>query len=155
MAATDILATVRIVPVCCYKCGVWFGMDSEHHANALRLGSALFFFCPNGHSQCYTKSEATKLREQLDAQKKLTDDARKATDEAWNSYYEMSERRQAVQRQLVATRGVVTRTKKRIAAGKCPCCKEKFADLGAHMQGAHPGYGADTDSPPRAPGAAE
>ena len=39
-----------------------------------------------------------------------------------------------------AIKGHLTRTKKRIAAGVCPCCKRTFQDLARHMNGQHPDY---------------
>jgi phytoene dehydrogenase-like protein len=120
----------------CCNCGIAFAVPA--HWCQQRRDDHQLFYCPNGHGQHFTgKSDAEKLREQLESQAK-------ATAEAWSAYTNMSERKQAVQRQLVATRGVVTRTKKRVSQGKCPCCKAKFADLAAHMQGEHPGYGAET-----------
>ncbi len=37
-------------------------------------------------------------------------------------------------------KGVITRTKKRIGKGVCPCCNRHFADVERHMQNKHPDY---------------
>ena len=46
----------------------------------------------------------------------------------------------ATERQLSATRGVVTRTKNRISKGVCPCCTRSFQNLKRHMASKHPEY---------------
>ncbi|HEX9950777.1 MAG TPA: hypothetical protein VGB53_03340 [Rubricoccaceae bacterium] len=38
-------------------------------------------------------------------------------------------------RRAAAQKGAHTRTKKRIAAGVCPCCNRTFQDLARHMAG--------------------
>lgn len=47
------------------------------------------------------------------------------------------------ERQLSATRGVVTRTKNRISKGICPCCNRQFTNLHRHMETKHPEYAAE------------
>ena len=37
-------------------------------------------------------------------------------------------------------KGVVTRTKKRIAKGKCVRCSHEFPDLATHMAEVHPDF---------------
>ncbi len=53
------------------------------------------------------------------------------------------EMREATERQLSATRGVVTRIKNRVGHGVCPCCNRTFGDLYRHMSTKHPGYAAE------------
>ena len=47
------------------------------------------------------------------------------------------------ERQLSATRGIVTRTKNRISKGVCPCCNRQFANLHRHMEKKHPEYASE------------
>lgn len=47
------------------------------------------------------------------------------------------------ERRARSLKGKVTLVKRRIAAGKCPCCHERFPDLAAHVAAKHPGYGDD------------
>lgn len=138
MAPTAILATVRLVPVCCYKCGVWFGMDSEHNESARRLGVGLPFWCPNGHSQSYTQSEADRVRDELAKQKHATDQAKADRDFWLNQTTEERARHERTKHRLNAHKGVVTKLRKRVGAGKCPCCHHKFRDLREHMATQHP-----------------
>lgn len=50
--------TETFVVVHCYKCGIAFGLPKEFQSQALKLGNAKTWYCPNGHGQVYTKSEA-------------------------------------------------------------------------------------------------
>lgn len=119
------LVTTTLVAETCYSCGVAFGMPS--HLRADRLRDHKSFWCPNGHAQQYTgKTEEQRLREQLDAARSL------ATRER--------ERRQTEERSARAYRGHVTRLKRRLGAGKCPCCSQEFPDVAEHLAAEHPGY---------------
>lgn len=40
------------------------------------------------------------------------------------------------------TKGKLTKTRNRIAKGVCPCCNRSFVNLGKHMAGQHPDFGA-------------
>lgn len=92
------------------------------------------FYCPNGHVQRYlTKSDAEKLRDELAAQKAETERVRASRDEE-------ARIRRGVERRLTATRGVVTRTKRRVGHGVCPCCNRSFSALARHMATKHPEY---------------
>lgn len=118
--------------VCC-TCGVAFAMTNALRAE--RLKDHKWFYCPNGHSQQYVaKSEAERAREELEAEKRR---------HGWTaqSLERANERVKAKEYQRRATKGALTKTKKRIAAGTCPCCTVKFADLRAHMAELHPEFG--------------
>jgi len=83
--------------------------------------------CPNGHTWHYTgKTEAEKLREQLEEQQRRTMAARDLLE--------------AEERSHAATRGHLTRTKKRVAAGVCPHpdCHRHFTNLERHVASKHP-----------------
>ena len=54
-------------------------------------------------------------------------------------------RAQYAENSLRVTRGHLTRIKRRIAAGVCPCCKRSFRDLARHMTGQRPGYAGEGD----------
>lgn len=110
----------------CCSCGVPFGMDTEFHRT--RKLDKSRFYCPNGHAQSYTRSTEEDLRRELETAKSQTT--------YWRDSFEGSERRR------VALKGVVTRTKNRIAAGKCPECGDHFPNLHRHMHERHPDYTA-------------
>lgn len=46
----------------------------------------------------------------------------------------------AEERSHAATRGHLTRTKKRGGHGVCPCCNRTFQQLARHMKSKHPDY---------------
>jgi hypothetical protein len=118
---------------CCRAgCGISFAVPRWWDAERRR--DHTFWYCPNGHSQYFpTKSDVEKERERANRAEVERDVARRRAE-----YHQ--QRAEAETRRSVALKGVVTRTKKRIAAGKCPCCRERFPDLKAHIGAEHPGY---------------
>jgi hypothetical protein len=130
--ADDIDIELRLMAIECCSCGVPFGIGA--HFQKARRADQRTFFCPNGHSNYYPapkRTEADRLRDQLDAARSLAQRER--------------ERRETAERQRSAARGQVTRIKRRVANGVCPCCNRSFADLRRHMTGQHPDYVAEVD----------
>jgi len=122
-----------VTQVCCNsQCGIAFAVPSSWDAQKRKDHTN--FYCPNGHSQHYTEqSEEEKLRAERD---RLAQRIAQRDDEIRHQ----RELRAAAERQLSATRGVVTRVKTRVANGVCPCCKRSFSDLRQHMATKHAGY---------------
>jgi hypothetical protein len=116
--------TVRLIEEQCYKCSVWFGLDSGQRALLLERGGT--FYCPNGHPQAYTTTEVTKLKQRV------------ASLESWSKTQEWQ--LQHEKSQHAATKGKLTKTKNRIARGVCPCCNRTFVNLQQHIMGQHPEY---------------
>lgn len=84
-------------------------------------------YCPLGHTHIRAgKGEAEKLRERLERESLSL--------AATRDLLAHEERSHA------ATRGHLTRTKKRVAHGVCPCCNRTFKQLAAHMKNKHPEY---------------
>jgi len=116
--------------------------------NAERRKDRNWFYCPNGHQQHYTgKSEADKLREQLDAERRQrqraeqsvamhADDAKAARDEAEHQ-----------RRRANGYKGHAAKITKRAKAGVCPCCNRHFTALERHMSTQHPDFTADAPEP--------
>jgi hypothetical protein len=127
--------TETLVVVSCGKCGIAFGL-AEDFQRARRKDHETFY-CPNGHPRAYL-GESAQERELRETK----------ANEAW--YREYGERKakeaETAKRQAAAARGVVTRIKKRVAKGVCPCCKRYFADLHRHMGGQHPEWSASDAS---------
>jgi len=120
-----ITETFRVVS--CYTCGVRFGIGCELYRRTVTdaVGSV---FCPAcGKETCWRESEDQKRIKEL--QRKLE--------------WEVSEvarqkaARDEVEKSLNATKGVVTRMKRRTSVGVCPCCKRTFKQLAAHMAEKH------------------
>lgn len=94
-----------------------------------------FHSCPNGHQWGWSKEncERETLRRERDRLKQ-----RLAEEEGEAAH--QRNLRQATERQLSATKGVITRIKNRIGHGVCPCCNRTFSDLQRHMHSKHPTY---------------
>jgi len=115
----------------CWVCGCHFAVDERMYDARKARGEDLY--CPRGCHLALGESEVAKLRKQMaEVERRAEWRAKQA---AANRQWAEREARRAV-----ALKGVVTRTKRRIAAGKCPCCHCQFGDLHRHMASAHPGY---------------
>jgi len=93
-------------------------------------------FCPNGHSQVYVgKTEAQKLQDLLDAEKRRVEMFRRENQEK--------------ERQLSAQKGLTTKFKNKLARvdnGVCPECNRTFQNVARHMQSKH---GVKCNQPPK------
>jgi hypothetical protein len=117
--------SVQLITEDCCNCGVLFAIPADLRRELLENHKN--FYCPNGHSQAYLgKTEAQKEKERADRLER-----RLANTEEDLRCERASHR---------ATRGNVTKLKKRVANGVCPCCNRTFANLGRHMAGQHPDY---------------
>lgn len=122
-------ATTQFTSEECCACGVVFMIPSNLHSKI--KSNASTFYCPNGHGQSYVKSEADKLRDQLEIERKKylqelaekTDNMLDAINEASNAKKQLSEANRKV---------------KRIHKGVCPCCNRTFINLQRHMETKHP-----------------
>jgi len=91
------------------------------------------FWCPRcGDRRVYKKGK-TREKETIE---RLEREAKRMEQER-NYARSLAE---AERRSHIATRGHLTRQKKRAAAGTCPCCKRTFNALSRHIQEQHPEY---------------
>lgn len=109
-------------------CGVRHAIPAELSRSA-DLDKSTSVYCPLGHSwvsSTHEKREAEQLRERLEEQRRRTEAARDLL--------------KAEERSHAATRGHLTRSKKRAAAGVCPhpACHRHFANLERHVANKHP-----------------
>lgn len=59
----------------------------------------------------------------------------------WRVSYEDEEsQHKSTKRQLGTTKAQLTKTKKRVSNGVCPCCNRTFKQLARHMENKHPEY---------------
>ena len=112
----------------CGDCGVMWAMTVgfvEARRNDHRT-----WYCPNGHTWHYSgESDQEKMRRQRDEARD-----RAARAEALRDQTEAS---------LRATKGVVTKQRKKLARvklGVCPCCNRHFENVEAHMATEHPDF---------------
>lgn len=111
----------------CINCGVQFALPAELDRQ-LRQNKATFY-CPNGHGQTYSQSEADRLRIRLAAAEKRETQARAEAEQARKLAFAASEREGAAKRKLA-----------RVKNGVCPCCNRSFVALQRHMKTKHPEF---------------
>lgn len=137
MSTIDLIATFDTLTCC--NCGMAFAVPDWWMQS--RRKDHREFYCPNGHNQWFSaKSEAETLRDQLAAKEREVAAAKSRAEYQEARRWEAVEATAKVTRSLRATKAVVTRTKKKIVEGRCPCCSHKFKDLAVHMQTQHPNY---------------
>lgn len=108
----------------CWVCGVHFGITETFWRRRQNDGGT--FFCPKGCRISYGEGQVTKLKRQLEEAE---------TRRKWER-----DQREATERSLTATRGVVTKLKKRASAGVCPCCNRQFQNVKLHVSRKHPEF---------------
>ena len=99
-------------------------MPSEFRQRKLDLGGE--FFCPNGHSQHYSKPTCVRLREELDTKQRELTAARCETLNEKNA--------------RIASETEMARHKTRMKNGVCPCCKRSFINIKRHIATKHPDF---------------
>lgn len=121
----------------CYRCKTDVHLP-DHLYRAAKDSPRISFWCPYGHEQHFREGETEeqKLRRERD---RLAQSVAERDDEIRRQ----RGLREATERQLSATRGVVTRIKNRVGHGVCPCCTRTFNDLSRHMATKHPTYAAE------------
>ncbi len=127
------IASVMMVTVTCYKCGIPFSFPQ--HFDTRRREDKQSFWCPNGHSQAFVESEADRLRNELAKKERELEFQREQRGYA-------DKRADREERRRIALKGQLTKVKKRIQNGVCPCCKRTFQNLLRHMHSQHPGFEA-------------
>jgi hypothetical protein len=85
-------------------------------------------------------AEANKLRKQLQAKESEVAREKARTDQAKADAAYQHKQRIEAEKSLVATKGVVTKLKKRGAAGVCPCCNRTVKQMAEHLAEKHPEY---------------
>jgi DNA repair exonuclease SbcCD ATPase subunit len=119
---------VRLVTEECYSCGVLFAMPQTLREKLLADHSRNFY-CPNGHDQHYIGKTDAQLAQER---------AERLERQLANRDEDLRAERAAHR----ATKGNVTKLRKRVANGVCPCCNRSFANLHRHMENQHPDYAA-------------
>lgn len=121
--------STTLVATICGECGIPFGLPKSFHDARYKDGQ--LFYCPNGHHINWTETEAIRLQAKLDQVQ---------ADRDWWSRV-ATERRHSIEaekKRHAATKGQLTKTRKRAVAGLCPCCSRSFVDVRRHMANRHP-----------------
>ena len=131
----DIETTTRIVAHTCGGCGIVFGMPEWLNRRARAEGRS--WRCVNPDctwpSASYTETELTRTKAALEQAQRWSQNNRERAERA--------ERCTEVERHRAAgLKGALTKARKRVGRGVCPCCNRSFAALARHMQTKHPTY---------------
>ncbi len=107
----------------CGGCGIPFYVPTNWlKAKVQSKGS---FSCPNGCSRVFCgKTDAEKLKEQLELQRKENEAVQQQLQDRW---LDALGEKNKLEKQL-----------KRIHKGVCPCCNRSFQNLQRHMATKHP-----------------
>ena len=131
-----------ILVIECANCSVDFGIGADFERR--RRDDHGTFYCPNGHGNHFpgpteAEKKAKQLERELDAARSLAarESRRRADAESEARRKDYAAR---------AAKGQLTKTRKRIAAGVCPCCNRSFANLARHMAGQHPNFVTEGDA---------
>lgn len=135
MAQHALEFSIRWTVETCCECGIAFAVPTSLWQQ-WKGDSSKWFYCPNGHQQHYTEGDVQRerrLREQAEARAKREQKRRE---------WAQQEARQADYRARAA-KGQLTKARKRIAAGICPCCNRQFENVMLHMRHKHPEFAAE------------
>jgi predicted RNA-binding Zn-ribbon protein involved in translation (DUF1610 family) len=128
--------TIVLETLTCSSCGITFALPARFIQERREHGTS--FFCPNGHERVFRDPEVKVLQKKLEQAQRQT--------EQYKGWYKAEQNdHEHTRKRLSATKGVLTKTKKRVAAGVCPVCRRSFADLHRHMHGQHPNYAEQDD----------
>lgn len=125
----DYAGRAIIITESCCNCGVVFGLHEPTYNQRREDGKN--FFCPNGHSQHYSETEASRLKKELEKERQRR---------TWAEQERDNQRAKTIkaQKRTSAFKGEVTKIKKRVHNGVCPCCNRSFQNLKRHMATKHP-----------------
>lgn len=122
--------TINFVHMRCGECGIDFYVPAEWRKKKVEEKGS--FSCPNGCSRVFCgDTEADKLRKQLESER--------------NWHQSTKNDLEHEKRRRFALKGEMTKFKKRIHNGVCPCCKRHFTNLERHMKSQHPDFVAEKD----------
>jgi hypothetical protein len=120
-----------LVVVCCNQCHITYAIPESLDKAMLRWrgdkSNGWKTTCPMGHTWWYVGENDIERAERIAANARQRE-------QATRDLLHHEERSHA------ATKGHLTRQKRRASAGMCPCCNRTFQQLKRHMDGQHPEY---------------
>lgn len=131
-------ATAKMITMECVSCHCLYAMSEEHRDACHEHGYT--FYCPNGHSQSWGETDLDRMKKQRDEARAQRDTARSNDSYHQRVYESEKSDHKRTKKQRDGYKGVVTRTKRRISNGVCPCCSRTFQNLVKHMATKHPEY---------------
>lgn len=136
--AETIAVTQKMIVETCITCGATFGLSGGSYQQFADNHKS--FSCPYGHKQHYTDESDSEKAKRLSGEKADIERRLKYAEQSRDLYREQNEGHKNA---LRATKGVVTKMKKRSAAGMCQCCKRSFENIHDHYKTKHPHYHED------------
>ncbi len=128
---SDMTITVELVHMTCGECGSHFAIDQIKYDRCKKTGEG--WHCPNGHSRKFTTTENSELKDRITQLQNDNTYLRHAKD---NLHTELTQQKHVTR----TYKGQVTKIKKRVHNGVCPCCNRTFTDLQRHMSTKHPDF---------------
>jgi len=119
---------IELTVMDCARCGVVFGISTQLEQRRREDGQA--FYCPNGHSNVFKDSELDKTKRELER-------VRGESQRRLERFRDEQAAHDATMRTLSATKGQVTKLKKRVHNGVCPYCQRHFTALQRHIETKH------------------
>ena len=112
---------------------MYFAVDRAWLAR--RQNDGRTFYCPNGHARAYRETEADRLRKEKERLERWLANSDETIRSAYASL-DLEKRKHA------ATRGQLTKTRKRAAAALCPApgCKRHIVQMDRHLRTKHPDF---------------
>jgi hypothetical protein len=124
MKTTFEIAT-DFVSISCGGCGVPYAISDGFYR--ARRADHKDFYCPNGCCRRWMiESKEERLRRELN--------------ESNHRNISLRNNLETTRRSRAALKGQVTKIKRRVSKGICPCCRRNFANLKRHMEGQHPDW---------------
>lgn len=120
----------------CAACSIDFGIGADFVAR--RRKDHKSFYCPNGHSLSYSGPSAEEKR--LASTERELEAARSLAQRESRRRERAEAEARTADYKARAAKGQLTKTRKRIAAGVCPCCNRTFQNLARHIAGQHPDF---------------
>lgn len=114
--------TTTLTVTDCGACAIPFAIPDDLYQS--RRADGRSFYCPNGHFISWAETKNQRLARDLKWQRDQTAAERARADGAEAS--------------LRATKGHVTRLRKRVLEGECPLCGQHLHDLARHIARMHP-----------------
>lgn len=123
----------------CPKCKTFHSVPPHLDKAAQERRETINIYCPNGHSWVFKSklqiSEEDEIRQERDR-------LRQKIAEKDDEIKLQKELRKYEEHRVIAYKGIVTKTKKRLSGGACPCCNRTFSNLASHMKTKHKDYAA-------------
>lgn len=118
--------TTTLITTSCW-CGIALAIPRSLYNEANDSGKSIY--CPIGHTFVFGGTFKEQLEQERQARQRAERRAQANRDLL-----------AAEERSHAATRGHLTRHRKRAEAGVCPCCNRTFQQLARHMKNKHPDF---------------